>query len=89
MTLRHDGVSRPKPKTPEMLFRTLRQRPEPLESLGGQCSGSSRPNCSASELYYPDNSMKQMGAALVSITAQFTKDYRTLVSDMQAVIQAR
>ena len=60
MTLRHDGVSRPKPKTPEMLFRSLRQRPAPLESLGGQCSGSSRPNCSASELYYPDNGMKQM-----------------------------
>ena len=36
-----------------------------------------------------NNSMQQMGKALASITGQFTKDYSTMVSQMQAVIQAR
>lgn len=36
-----------------------------------------------------NNSMQQMGKALASITGQFTKDYSTMVDQMQAVIQAR
>ena len=36
-----------------------------------------------------NNSMQQMGKALASITGQFTNDYSAMVSQMQAVIQAR
>ena len=35
-----------------------------------------------------NNSMQQMGNSLVSITGQFTKDYTTMVSQMQDVINA-
>lgn len=36
-----------------------------------------------------NNSMQQMGKALTSITGKFTEDYSALVSQMQAVVQAR
>lgn len=36
-----------------------------------------------------NNSMKQMGSALASITGRFTEDYRALVGQMKAVVQSR